>query len=535
MVHFNSIIIQDFKSIRFAELKYSKGVWLCLGENNDTAFKSNGAGKSTVLEAIQQCLYNKTLKGTPIEDTYNRITGKGYNITISFTKDSHLYLVSNNRELGKITVTKDNTDISEKGITNNLKLIQSIIGFDFNTFCALTYISHSNIVSLLETFSTSNLMKVLLDFDSIISYEMNIKQLLNKSKERTQFLLQDCVQAEDTLKLLADITYTDLLPLRALKDILNNDFNAKVAEYNTTQYMLDINSLSEELNSLNIELKDANLHKNNVCPTCGSILNTGIDYSIVISEIEDKIHSTKSLIQELSSKLSDAQANIVILKAELDEKLKMIETSISIGEYKNKLYENNKDTIEATRRRLADNKLELSNEYFNQDLYDVILKTIKSGKLHKDLLLNFTNVLNTYIDDYTSHLSISHLLVKSKPLKDNIEFVLYDTNTKQFIELSTLSGGELTRIRLVVLLSMLKTVASLTNMNTNILILDEALDTLDNSASGDLSILFQYLIDTDSKFIALVSHGEQLNEIEFTGNITAVKTNGLTEIIQERL
>lgn len=535
MVHFNNIVIQDFKSIKFAELKYTKGVWLCLGENNDTVFKSNGAGKSTVLEAIQQCLYNKTLKGTPIEDTYNRVTGKGYSITVSFTKDSHLYVVSNNRELGKITVTKDNVDISEKGITNNLKLIQSIIGFDFNTFCALTYISHSNIVTLLETFSTSNLMKVLLDFDSIIAYETNIKQLLNKSKERTQFLLQDCVQAEDTLKLLSDITYTDIVPLRILKDTLNSEFTNKVAKYKTVEHTLEINSLSEELNDLTSRLKDANMHKDNICPMCGSSLNTGIDYSTVISEIEGKIHSTKSLIQEVTDKLSIAQSEIIVLKAELDDKLKMIDTTISIGEYKNKLYENNKDTIEATRRRLAGNKLELSNEYFNQDLYDVILKTIKSGKLHKDLLLNFTNVLNTYIDDYTSHLSISHFLVKSKPLKDNIEFVLYDTNTKQFIELSTLSGGELTRIRLVVLLSMLKTVASLTNMNTNILILDEALDTLDNSASGDLSILFQYLIDTDSKFIALVSHGEQLNEIEFTGNITAVKTNGLTKIIQERL
>ena len=161
MIKFKKITIQNYKSIANAVLLYDKGLWEVSGINNDSTFKSNGAGKSTVLEAVQQCLYNKNMKSISIEDTYNRSTKIGYKITIEFTKSQDAYKVINDRETGSVTVFKNNNDISEKGIANNLKLIQSIIGFDFTTFCALTYVSHQNIVQIMDSFSSSNLMKVL--------------------------------------------------------------------------------------------------------------------------------------------------------------------------------------------------------------------------------------------------------------------------------------------------------------------------------------------------------------------------------------
>ncbi len=36
-----------------------------------------------------------------------------------------------------------------------------------------------------------------------------------------------------------------------------------------------------------------------------------------------------------------------------------------------------------------------------------------------------------------------------------------------------------------------------------------------------------------STFIAMVSHGEQLNEVQFRGNLKITKTNNITSITQE--
>lgn len=540
MIKFKKITIQNYKSIANAVLLYDKGLWEVSGINNDSTFKSNGAGKSTVLEAVQQCLYNKNMKSISIEDTYNRSTKTGYKITIEFTKSQDVYKVINDRETGSVTVFKNNNDISEKGIANNLKLIQSIIGFDFTTFCALTYVSHQNIVQIMDSFSSSNLMKVLLDFDTITNFEVLVKESLIKSKELVQRLLQDNVQINDTLTLMSEFKYTDLTPMYSEKQRLQNKFIEDT-------YNIDIVKLSKQLESLtnSIALNKSAIAQLELnvsgapCPTCGQeTLHYGTISKVSIQfEIDTLLEANQIYeisLEKAKKEFNEANDKLVILRAEFDEALRVIDTNITIGEYKNGLYERNKGQITGATNKLEENNKVISSEYFNQDLYDTILKTIKTGKMHKDLLDNFTKVLNTYIDDYNKYMSLDYLNIKAKASKVSIEFILYDNRTKQFIDINTLSGGELTRIRITVLMSMLKTISTLTKMSTNILVLDEALDTLDKSAADDLANLFEYLINTEDKFIALVSHGEQLSNIDFSGSIQAIKTSGNTVITQEK-
>lgn len=538
MIQFVSIKVANYKSIEYAELYYHRGVWLVQGDNKDTTFKSNGAGKSTILEAIQQCLYNKNIKGIPIEDTYNRVTKKGYRIILRFNVNNDRYRIDNNREAGTYDVYKNDISISKKGITENLKLVQSIIGFDFNAFTSLTYISHQNVVTLLDSFTSSNLMKVLLDFDSISNFESKTKEAFSESKSKVQFLLQETAQLQDTQKLTANFSYSDLTPLYKHKQAISDKFLESVV-------LLDIDSIGREIQFLSrqhtiLEEELNALHKKafgDKCPTCGQDMNQNghinkalaeIEYNNIVAQQEDITIE----LQTLTESYDEASAQLVVLRAKFDEELQNINSTITIGEYKNKLYEETKDIIESTALKIQQNKISLTEEYFNQDLFDLLLKTIKAGKLHKDLLDNFAKVLNHYIDDYTKYMSISYLNIKAKASKIGMDFVLYDNRSKTFIDINTLSGGELTRIRVIVLMAMLKTISTLTRLSTNILVLDEALDTLDASAADDLSSLFQYLIDTENKFIALVSHGAQLNEIEFKGTITAIKDNGSTCIVQ---
>ena len=538
MIQFVSIKVANYKSIEYAELHYHRGVWLVQGDNKDTTFKSNGAGKSTILEAIQQCLYNKNIKGIPIEDTYNRVTKKGYRIILIFNINNDRYRIDNNREAGTYDVYKNDIAISKKGITENLKLVQSIIGFDFNAFTSLTYISHQNVVTLLDSFTSSNLMKVLLDFDSISNFESKTKEAFSESKSKVQFLLQETAQLQDTQKLTANFSYSDLTPLYKHKQAISDKFLESV-------HLLDVDSIGKEIQVLSrqhsvLEEELNALHKKafgDSCPTCGQDINQNGHINKVLAKIEYNNIAAKQEdinieLQTLTESYDSASAQLVVLRAKFDEELQNINSTITIGEYKNKLYEETKDIIESTALKIQQNKTRLTEEYFNQDLYDLLLKTIKAGKLHKDLLDNFAKVLNHYIDDYTKYMSISYLNIKAKASKIGMDFVLYDNRSRTFIDINTLSGGELTRIRVIVLMAMLKTISTLTRLSTNILVLDEALDTLDASAADDLSSLFQYLIDTENKFIALVSHGAQLNEIEFKGTITAIKDNGSTCIVQ---
>lgn len=534
MIAFKNIRICNYKSIIDTSLEYTSGVWLVVGKNNDAVFDSNGAGKSSVLEAIQQCLYNKNTKSTSIEDTYNRVTGIGYTIILEFTDGKSLYKVINNRVIGNIYVYKDSVDISKKGITENLKLIQSIIGFDFNSFCALTYISQSTILELLESFSSSNLMKILLDFDTIAQFDSKLKEAMTNNKSTVQYLLQENAQLEDTQKLLLQFSYTDCTPFYKRKEEINDKFMQDTAMINIDGINRKINSLMSDIILIDKQIEEIE-NCDTVCKTCGQTIYNKLGQSISnlnLGILKKNKADTEKELSDLVAKGDEAMDKLILARAEFDSATELINTTISVNEYKNKLYTQNKDKAEDIRKKIEDNKLRLSNEYFNQDLYDTLQKVLKNGKLHKELIDNFTTVLNNCIDEYRKFMNIDYLNIKAKSSKTSIEFLLLDSRVNQFIELNTLSGGELTRVRIIVLLAMLKAVSTMTTLSTNILVLDEALDTLDSSAAQELSALFQHLIDTEDKFIALVSHGTQLKDIDFKGTLMISKTNNNTTVQQ---
>ena len=79
-------------------------------------------------------------------------------------------------------------------------------------------------------------------------------------------------------------------------------------------------------------------------------------------------------------------------------------------------------------------------------------------------------------------------------MKRSISFTVVNTKFNKVIDINTMSGGELTRLRIVLLLAILKAIKTLTGISTNLLVFDEALDTLDGSAAEDLALLFNHFL-----------------------------------------
>ena len=200
---------------------------------------------------------------------------------------------------------------------------------------------------------------------------------------------------------------------------------------------------------------------------------------------------------------------------------------------KNKIYEDSQEDRTNLQKELHDVEAERKAQRFRIDLFTTTLEILKTGEIHKDLLTSFTTVLNMHLERFIDIVEIDYLTLSATAKKDSIEFSVYDSRFNVTSELTSLSGGEKTRIRLIILLSMLATIKDLTQYSTNILVFDESLDSLDKSATEDLRALFTYLTTNDRKFISLISHGGQLQDVELTGRIIAEKTDGKTVITTE--
>lgn len=148
---FQSVKIQNFGAIGEAEVKLSdRGLVLIQGENmTNSAANSNGAGKSTVVEAISWCLYGKTAKGQTGDSVVNRSVGKECFVEVTINDGDTVYGIKRHRKhkTGKngLEVWSHEGDISRqrtltKG-TDKLTqpVVDQLVGCPYEVFVGAVY------------------------------------------------------------------------------------------------------------------------------------------------------------------------------------------------------------------------------------------------------------------------------------------------------------------------------------------------------------------------------------------------------------
>ena len=523
------IHIQNYKNIRDATITYKAGLWEVIGVNNDDTYTSNASGKSSSLEAIQQCLFNKTTLPIPIEDVGRKSSGGTHNfiLTTEFSKDGSTYKVINDRSLMKITVIQDGEDLGLRSIPHALKRIQVIIGMDISTFITLTFITHTTISDLLDNFSSSALMKIILDFNQITDLDKRMKlevKSLNDGISNANITIKSI---DDSLEVLSKYKQIDTSAFHRQKANISAEIVQLSDEISTISSLLSVH----KAHKLKLDELEGRLLKINdgICDKCGQTIDNDTTRDEILYEIEE----VSTLIVAFDETSED---NLSRLKEDLrgkQEKVQILSAKIIAADTTNQIYEENKERSEDLRKLRQDAIVNKDNKLQESDIVTTAIQLIKKGDLHKHLMLSFVSVLNKYLTQFRSFINLPYVAISAEANKANVGFILHDTRFNQNIHMNTLSGGERTRLRLVLLLSMLYTIKDMTNASTNLLIFDESLDTLDVSASADLARLFEYLIAHDNKFIALISHGQQLQEIDFTGKITVTKTDGIATVKEE--
>lgn len=545
MLNFTKLEINHFKSIRKATLNYEAGLWKVVGINNDATFDSNGSGKTSVLEAIQQCLFNKTTEPTPIEDvSYKNPDGQiqQYRLILHFTSDTDSYVIDNDRSKMNITVTKNGTDLMYKGIPQTLKAIQQIIGMDFNTFVALTFINHDTIIDMLDNFSSSAMMRVILNFQELADLEKKLKDAKRLNEANTVNTQSSINTLQEAIDMLSSYTIIDITPynskklllemsIQTLKDTDGVEVERLKLEYQT---LLDKQSkIDSEVSALNKSIASSK------CSACGQSINMTDE---VLQDYKNKVLALKALTHQKSNDvilakeaLDASSTSYTYALGNMEHDLRRIEQQITEIRTKNGIYEENQKKSKNLNGKLNALKVELEELNVENTVVTSALSILKRGDIHTQLLTAFISILNDNINTYKQFVSLDYVVIKATQQKMGIDFEIEDLRFKKQISLHSLSGGEKTRLRLVVLLAMLKSVELIANVNTNILVFDESLDTLDKSASQDLAMLFDHLIHTDSKFIGMVSHGAQLSDIQFNGTLTVEKTDGTSLVRMEKL
>ena len=545
MIIFKKLKIRDFKSISDIELDYEQGVWHVIGENNDAPFLSNGSGKSSTMEAIQQCLYNKTTSPSPIDDISRKTPGvishtRQYLLELTFEKGGDTYKVVNDRKAMKIHVYKNGEDMLFKSIPASLKGIQAIVGMDHQTFVTLSFINHDTIVELLDNFSSSALMKVVLNFTQITDFEKRAKDEIRVSSNSITSITDQIGTIKNSLGILEKYKEIDTTDMNIQRLSLEASLKNTSEMYDTA-----FEELESRLSDRKAQLSDTQkritklegLIESSTCACCGTRLDHSKEelqeFEASKHELEVRLEVLQARVDETFSVISDTSMVRDTELGRMSKDLSDVSSRLAEANTRNAIFKQQKSEADNLRATLHTLEREHSDHVVRSNILQASIKVLKSGIIHKDLIQSFVSILNIHIVKFMDFVSLDYISIEAVANKASISFSITDTRFNHGVSIHSLSGGEKTRLRLVLLLAMLNTIKELANVSSNLLIFDESLDTLDSSASEDLANLFSYLTNVDRKFIAMISHGAQLKAIEFSGVLTITKTNGVSTLTKE--
>ena len=228
MIIFNDLDIVSFKSIYHIDIKFTEmqnSFYTMEGKNYIVNFaESNGAGKSTIWDALSFTLYGTTMgiytKNFEYQNKNSKIPLKlTLNFDITTGKDKGNYIVY--RTLDNVSLYKNEENISEQTKTQTEKKLLSILNLTKDEFFNFTYLTQTQTNSNFLSKTASEKLAVLKDFifgEELINIKNNIDSLLKEYKNTKNDIVKNIANKQGKLSGLKDIT---ILSEKDIKNLEN--------------------------------------------------------------------------------------------------------------------------------------------------------------------------------------------------------------------------------------------------------------------------------------------------------------------------
>lgn len=582
LLKFKSVKADNFLSILHSEVELAnQGVVLIKGINNSQgSADSNGSGKSSVVaESIFYALTGETLRGT--SEVVNIFTTDNYALVeLEFELnqiDYRIIRTKNHPELGtNLKIFKNGIDISgdklkksESILKEELGLIDStlisgilILGQGLpDTFTSLKPKERKERLEILSQSSefiselelrvaelTKNYSKKLQNNNQIVTQKETELRILRESRKRDSERLvelykreSDSKELNEELEIITEEGKKISLRLKE-EETKKEELEIKIRELENLLFSSNSSKQNKEQERKAIELLISKLTESK-CPTCGQWIKSpeliesmkeenqknlnSIDKAISI--YSNKINFCKEEISKLKEEIS--KLNIQSLRKDLDNKrnrIIQIKSEIKIRE------ESTKEQIEILSNALEDynkkeNQIEIELDSINklssefETKLDILswIKKMCSKDFRGYLLSGVIDYLNLRLDNYSKALFGTN---KLKMVLDGTKIYI-DYEGRQY---EGLSGGEKRLADICVQFSLRDMLKNTLGFMSNILILDEVFENIDESGVRNIVELINSFSETSSIFVISHSH----IEMPYDKVITVVKSLGNTSSVE---
>jgi DNA repair exonuclease SbcCD ATPase subunit len=515
---------------------------------------SNGAGKSTILDALTFSLFGKPFRKINKPQLVNSINQTDCVVELDFDIGRNKYKVIRGIKPAKFEVYQNGAmlDQNASAVDQQKYFEQTLLKMNYKSFTQIVVLGSSTFVPFMrlplasrreiiedildiQIFSTMNVNlkeKVKIINDELKDHEYKLSLVKEKVDMQKQFMLDIEKKNKEDIEVKENRKQELLIEaLNHETEILNNDTEIDTkttAVSDTTKLKATISkvtSLKEKLaTKRNSHTKEKKFfEENDACPTCGQSIEEHFKQE-KIQVLSDKLSEVEKGVSDLGQQLSNLQAQentFVLLIGEINElNQQNRQLNNEIKSLHRRIEELDHDI-----RKLRDSNVNQREQFsilksLDEDSKQT-QKVISETKEEKDCLLTATQLLkdsgiktriikkylptmNKLINGYLEKMEFA----SSFTLNENFEEVIKSRYRDEF-SYESFSEGEKARIDIALLLTW-RSVAKLKNsVDTNLLILDEIFDgSLDQSGNSDLGWILKTFDDKTNVFV--ISHRDNI-------------------------
>ena len=534
---------------------------------------TNGAGKSTILDALTFSLFGRPFRKINKPQLINTVNEKDCIVEVEFTIGTTEWKVIRGIKPNIFEIHRNNEvlDQASASVDQQKWLEQTVLKMNYKSFTQIVILGSSTFVPFMQLPAAHRreVIEDLLDIKIFSSMNMVIKEKIRQIREEVK-----------TLELKKESLFDKVEMQRNFIEELENRGNTKI---NVNQekitkldgevdiYMRENSSLEESIfkyikeqeevtgaadklrklgnlkgkisqKVLTITTEHKFFTENSVCPTC----TQEIDETFRLHKITDSQNKAKELqsgYQELEETIKaeeERERQFNILSKEITKlthevsqnntkvsgcqrQIRDLESEIQTlsNQLKNKNTEHEK--LESFRENLQKTYDELAVKKDSINYYDFAYGLLKDGGVKSKIIKKYLPLINQQVNRYLQMMDFYINFTLDEEFNETVQSPIHED-----FSYASFSEGEKMRIDLALLFTWREVAGFKNSVNTNLLILDEVFDSsLDGFGTEEFLKIIKYTIKNANIFV--ISHRTGLDD-KFDNVIKFEKVKGFSRI-----
>jgi len=569
MINFKKIRYKNFLSTgnNFTEIDFQ-------AHHTNLVVGTNGAGKSTMLDALTFVLFNKPFRKINKPQLVNTVNERDCLVEIEFNVNGRDYLVRrgikpnvfdievNGNLLHKEADDRANQKILEENILKvNYKSFTQIVILGSSTFVPFMQLTTANRREVIEDlldiriFSAMNGLikdRIRTQKEQIKSLDVkrkNVKEKIDMQKSFIEELENRGKQSIDENKIKIDSLMKEAEVFLRENSALEEDVFKFTKEQ---QIVTDAGDKLVKLNNLRGKLSQkvgtiTKEHKffseNTVCPTCGQDIEEEFRVNR-ISDAQNKAKELKKGYEELESTIKfeqerERQFNALSQEiTKLTHDISQNNTRINLNQRQIRDLENEIQTTTSNlqNRNTEHEKLEEFRESLQRTIedlsdrkqeivhYDFAYSLLKDDGVKTKIIKKYLPFINQQVNRYLQLMDFYINFQLDGEFNETVESPIHE-----HFSYSSFSEGEKMRIDLALLFTWREVARVKNSVNTNLLIMDEVFDSsLDGFGTEEFLKIIRYVVKDANIFV--ISHKDSLHD-KFESVLKFDKVKGFSRML----